>query len=127
MSANKRAFKTIIPGQCYQVPEYAIVEGKGIVETGGSILIPFVRGSKQYNDPDTPELVKEHGPQYGTLHEHLISVMIEDLKLKNKEVPSREGSLIITHLEEARHWMEERQKAREAEGVVGTYKPTVGH
>lgn len=126
MAANKRAFKTIIPGQSYQVPEYVIVEGKGIVETGGSYLIGFVRGSKVYHDPNTPDLVKQHGPQVGTLHEHLISVMIEDLKIKNAEVPSREGSLVITNLEQARHWMEERQKSREAAGVVGTYESTVG-
>jgi hypothetical protein len=37
----------------------------------------------------------------GTLHEHLLAMMIMDLKFKNTLVPSREGSLIITKLEEA--------------------------
>lgn len=124
MSTNKRAFNTVVPGHHYELPIYKIVEGKGIVETGEVVHLQFVRGSKVNIDPNAPQMVQDHGPLEGTLHEHLISAMIEDLKLKSKEVPSRESSIIITKLEEARHWMEERQKSREAEGVAGTYQPT---
>lgn len=127
MAINKRAFKTVVPGAHYELPVYRIEEGKGIVETGAVQPINFVRGSKQAGDPKTPQIVQDHGPLEGTLHEHLISVMIEDLKMKNAEVPSREGAIVITKLEEARHWMEERQKSREAAGVVGTYSPVEGN
>jgi len=49
--------------------------------------------------------------------------MIEDLKYKPSLVPSRETSLVITHLQEAQHWLEERTLAREAAGVLGIYQP----
>lgn len=127
MSINKRAFNTVLPGHHYQIPVYKIEPNVGIVETGEVVDLKFVRGTKKVQDKDTPDIVQQHGPLEGTLHEHLISVMIEDLKLKNSEVPSREGALIITNLEQARHWMEERQLSREAAGVVGTYKPVGGN
>ena len=127
MAINKRAFNTVIAGHHYELPIYRIEEGKGIVETGEVQHIQFVRGSKVAGDPKTPQIVQDHGPLEGTLHEHLISMMIEDLKLKNAEVPSREGALVITHLEIARNFMEERQRSREAAGVVGTYQPIAGN
>jgi len=37
-------------------------------------------------------------------------------------VPSRESSIAITKLEEARMWMEERTRNRVKAGVQGTYK-----
>lgn len=115
MSTNKRAFNTVEQGTHYQIPVYEVVDGKGIEETGELLDIKFVRGSK-LKDEDVEK-------RTGTLHEHLLSVMIEDLKFKNGLVPSRETSLVITHLQEAQHWLEERTNAREAAGVLGTYKP----
>lgn len=35
----------------------------------------------------------------------------------------RENALAITHLEEAGHWLEHRQREREARGVEGTHQP----
>lgn len=115
MSSNKRAFKTVEQGTHYELPIYKVVDGKGIEETGETHAIKFVRGSKVKEE----EVEKREG----TLHEHLLSVMIEDLKYKNGLVPSRETSLVITHLQEAQHWLEERESARTAAGVVGTYQP----
>lgn len=115
METNKRAFKTIELGTQYQIPVYKVVDGKGIEETGDLLSINFVRGSK-LKDEDVAK-------REGILHEHLLSVMIEDLKYKSSLFPSRETSIVITKLEEARHWLEERQKAREAAGVIGTYQP----
>lgn len=111
---SKRGFITHEKGTMYEVPCYTVVDGKGIEETDESVVINFVRGSKLKDE----EVEKRDG----TLHEHILSVMIEDLKFKNSLVPSREGSLAITKLEEARMWMEERTKAREASGTLGTYK-----
>lgn len=115
MSANKRAFHTVEQGTHYELPVYRVVDGKGIEETGETHPIKFVRGSK-LKDEDVEK-------REGTLHEHLLSCMIEDLKFKSSLVPSRETSIVITKLEEARHWLEEREKAREAAGVLGTYQP----
>jgi hypothetical protein len=49
-------------------------------------------------------------------------MMIMDLKFKNTLVPSREGSLIITKLEEAQQWVLKRQIDRKKREVQGTYK-----
>src|ERR1700710_209769 len=115
MSANKRAFRTVEIGTHYQIPVYAVIDGKGIEETGDVLDLYFVRGSRIKDEP-----VEK---REGTLHEHLISVMINDLKYKASLVPSRETALAITNLEQAQHWLEERTLAREAEGVLGTYQP----
>lgn len=97
------------------MPVYTVVEGKGIEQVSGpGVLVSFVRGSK-LKDEDVPK-------RDGTLHEHLLSMMIHDLKFKGTLVPSRENSLVVTKLEEALFWLEERQRARELAGVVGTYK-----
>jgi hypothetical protein len=112
---NKRAFTTLVSGHHYEVPVYQIEPGKGITPNGDYIAIQFVRGSKIENENRVPALE-------GTLHEHLVTVMIEDLKVKHAEYPSKETAMAITNLEQARHWMEEREKARDAAGVLGTYQ-----
>lgn len=48
--------------------------------------------------------------QDGITHEQLLGMMIYDLNLKNKEVPSRETSIAITKLEEALHRLQDRQR-----------------
>lgn len=112
---NKRAFLTVENGTHYELPIYRVVDGKGIEETGETHTLKFVRGSK-LKDEDVEK-------REGTLHEHLLSAIIHDLKFKQTLVPSRETAIVLTHLEDARHWLEERQKQRESEGVSGTYKP----
>lgn len=113
--AGKRGFKTVEKGTRYELPVYRVVDGKGIEETGETLSLKFVRGSKLAD-----ENVEK---REGTLHEHLLSCMIEDLKFKMSLVPSDETKLVVTHLQEAQHWLEEREKARTAAGVVGTYQP----
>lgn len=38
----------------------------------------------------------------------------------NQKYPCRENSLVITKIQEARHWLEARTKDRDARGVEGT-------
>lgn len=111
---SKRGFKIVEIGTTYYLPEWEVIEGKGIEQTGNDISIQFVRGSK----------VREEKVESkkGILHETLLSMMIEDLKYKSSLVPSREGSLALTKLQEALHWMEERKKDRNRRKVEGTYK-----
>lgn len=111
---NKRVFTTREQGTKYDLPIWTVVDGKGIELTGDYQRIQFVRGSKLKDE----EVEKRNG----ILHETLLSMMIEDLKFKNSLVPSRESSTAITKLQEALHWMEERQRERESREVVGTYK-----
>ena len=112
--SDKRYFKIIEEGTKYELPMYRVVDGKGLEQLDSNHTLCFVRGSKVKDE----EVEKREG----TLHEHLLSAMIHDLKYKQSLVPSRETAIVITKLEEARMWMEERQKAREAEGVAGTYQ-----
>lgn len=110
----KNEFKIVEEGTQYLIPEYRVVDGQSIVETGNHLPVNFVRGSK-LKDEEVPR-------RDGTLHEHLLSVVIHDLKHKNKLVPSREGSLVITNLEQAMHWLIQRQIDRKQREVEGTYK-----
>lgn len=111
---DKRNFKIIENGVSYALPKYKVEDGVGIVETGESVIVEFVRGSKLKE-----ETVEK---KEGTLHEHLLSALIHDLEFKNALVPSREGALALTNLQQARMWMEERQKSRQAANVAGTYQ-----
>ena len=58
----------------------------------------------------------------GILHEQLLGMMIKDLQYKSELVPSRESAIVITKLQEALFWLEERQRNREKRNVEGTYK-----
>lgn len=118
----KEDFKIVEDGTCYHLPLYEVVDGVGIVQLPmegtdghhGFHTISFVRGSK---------LGEENVPKRtGTLHEHLLACMIHDLEFKNKLVPSREGELVITKLQEALGWLRQRQIERTTRGVVGTYQ-----
>lgn len=110
----KEHFEIIENGVEYALPEYKVVDGKGIEETGQSVIVKFVRGSKLADE----EVEKKEG----TLHEHLLSMMIHDLQYKNGLVRSREGALVITKLQEALSWLRERQIDRQKRNVLGTYK-----
>ena len=111
----KEDFAVIEEGTQYELPNYEVIDGKGIqrVEAPG-LLLNFVRGSKLKGE-DVPR-------RRGTLHEHLLAAMIHDLKYKNGLVPSREGALVITKLEEALGWLRQRQVDRTKRDVVGTYQ-----
>lgn len=111
----KEDFQVLQEGVTYTLPMYDVVEGEGLVENGDMRqIINFVRGSKDAEDHIPPHT--------GTLHEHLLGMMIHDLQYKNKLVPSREGALVITKLQEALGWLRQRQVERQRRGVVGTYK-----
>jgi len=123
----KDDFQIVEEGCKYRVPEYEVVEGKGLqlvtgARTVGDRLYPadepieirFVRGSKLGSD--------NVEPKSGTLHEHLIAMMIYDLKFKNNLVPSKETSMVITKLEEALMWQQRRSIDRAKREVQETYK-----
>jgi len=110
----KEDFKIIIDGTSYELPTYDVEDGKGIIRTVEKIPLQFVRGSKLKDEE--VERVR------GTLHEHLLSLMIHDLQFKNDLVPSREGALVITKLQEALGWLRQRQIDRIKRDVAGTYQ-----
>jgi len=110
----KENFETVEEGTHYRVPQYKIVDGKGIVEIETMLDIKFVRGSKLKDE----EVEKREG----TLPEHLLSVMITDMKFKNSLVPCSESSQAITSMQNALNWMRQRQVDRIQRQVQGTYK-----
>ena len=110
----KEDFEIIEDGTFYQLPMYQVVDGEGIVRQDFTLNLRFVRGSKLGSED------VEKRP--GTLHEHLLSAMIHDLKIKNNLVPSRETALTITKMEEALHWCRARQIDRAKREVAGTYQ-----
>lgn len=110
----KEDFAIVEDGVTYLLPEYTVVDGKGIERIRGHQTLQFVRGSK-LGEEEVPK-------REGTLHEHLLACMIHDLHLKNGLVPSREGALVITKLQEALGWLRQRQIDRTKRDVVGTYK-----
>jgi len=119
----KEDFEIIEEGTVYHLPLYEVIDGVGIKRlpkhsegsgNHGFHAVCFVRGSKVGS-----ENVEK---RTGTLHEHLLAMMIHDLEYKNKLVPSREAALTITKLQEALHWQRQRQIDRTKRDVVGTYK-----
>lgn len=110
----KDDFTILENGAEYALPNYEVIEGKGLRETGRQTRINFVRGSKLGSD--------NVEPNEGTLHEHLLATMIHDLKLKNDLVPSRETSMVITKLQEALMWQQMRSIDRARREVQETYK-----
>ncbi|WP_456867606.1 hypothetical protein [Galbibacter sp. BG1] len=58
----------------------------------------------------------------GLQSEQLLIALIDRHKKLNARFPSREGSLMITKLEEALHWSEARVKERTQRGVMGDLK-----
>lgn len=55
--------------------------------------------------------------------EELMPALIQHLRDLNEVLPSRETSIAITKMEEAKMWLFERRAKREEQGVLGTYKP----
>jgi len=113
----KNDFEILEEGTSYLLPVYRVVDGKGleyVEDPAAQQRLNFVRGSKVNEE----EVEKREG----TLHEHLLAVMIHDLQYKNGLVPSREGALVITKLQEAQQWLLQRQIDRKSRDVEGTYQ-----
>lgn len=60
--------------------------------------------------------------QPGLQSEQLLLALIDRHKKLNEKFPSREGSLAITKMEEALHWLQARVKERMDRGVMGELK-----
>jgi len=107
-------FQVVEPGYIYEVPEYRVVDGKGLERTNNTYRIRFVRGSKDA-DENVPRLE-------GMMPETLIAVCKHSFEEKNKLVPARETSIIVRYLEDALCWLQRRQYLRRKAGTQGTYK-----
>ncbi len=107
--SEKAIFEKLQPYN-YLVPNYTVVEGKGIElitpysdvpagEEFNGLLIKMLRGSKVEGENTLPKID-------GVLVEQLLAVCIDHLKTVNVgELASRETSTAITHLETAGLWL----------------------
>ena len=66
--------------------------------------------------------VKEAGVN-GAQIEDVIDVLVERLQGFQQILPCRENEMAIMKLEEARLWLNERTRKRQAQGVEGTNQP----
>ena len=57
----------------------------------------------------------------GLTNEVLLDILIDRVVRLNGKYPCRENSLALTHMEEARGWLEERTRQRRSQGVEGQY------
>jgi hypothetical protein len=110
---NLRDVVTVKKGAKYSIPKYNVVKGEGLVLTDNVQSIEFVKGS----------IDGDQYAQEGTTTENVLSMLIEHLgHLNQGKLRNRHTSVAITKLEEARMWIEERKRDREARGVISTYK-----
>ncbi len=113
----KDDFQIIEDGAIYSVPIYqATSEGLKQKEDTGEKNDPFQNQLISFVRAET----NVTAANIGTLHEHFLKVMIHDLKLKNKEIRSRETSIAITKMEEAYNVLLQRQIDRTDRKVLGT-------
>lgn len=108
---NLRKF-TKIGSSAYYLPMYELVEGEGLVELEDKTRcigpLDFVKGGDN--------------PHKGIVTEGLLSALIDHLnELNTGDLRNRHTSVVITKLEEALFWIEERKRDRANRGVSGTY------
>ena len=76
--------------------------------------IQFIEKRPLNDGSGTLELVND-----GTTNEGLLAVLIDRLNYLQGKFPCRENAIVITKLEEARHWLEHRTNDRKARSVEG--------
>lgn len=64
--------------------------------------------------------VKEVGERNGWQNEELLAVLIDRMIYLDKLVPCKENIIVITKLQEALFWLEQRTKDRQERGVEST-------
>lgn len=98
------------PKGCNASHHYAVIVHGAGVEPPLRIDVLFQRGP-----------IKEAGVN-GITNEVLLAILIDRLSgFQNGQYRCRENALALTKLEEARHWLEARTRARVARGVEGTH------
>lgn len=74
----------------------------------------------------TPLLHSDANPD-GVCLEELLEQLLDELRVKNAAVPSRETSMVMTKLEEALLWQVRRGQVRGGFRVVGDPTKAAGH
>lgn len=99
--------KVLVEGHLYEVPNF---ENKG--KEGQ--LIQFIQ--KEPKEEGSTELVTVSD---GCTNEDLLGVVIDRLSFLQSKFPCKENACAITHLQEAKMWLEERTRNRVAKQVEG--------
>lgn len=99
--------KVLVPGHLYELENFENPNEAGQ-------LLQFIHKVPASND--SSELVTV---QDGTTNEEIMKVMIHRMKELNSKFPCRENSIVITKLQEAYFWLQERTRDRKERGVEG--------
>ncbi len=95
-----------------------------------NIFRPLSPGADR-SDIEVPEFQQFIQFQHGTIpengvngvtNESVLDLLALRLRALNKRFPCRENALAITHIEEARMWLQERTRVRENQGVEGKHE-----
>lgn len=73
-----------------------------------------------------PLLLSDENPD-GVCLEEMLEQLLDELRAKNAEVPSRETSLVITHIEQALLWQLRRGMVRAGLRAQGDSTKIAGH
>lgn len=82
----------------------------------GSQELQFIKKAPTSPTDETLETVTD-----GTTNEEVLAVLIDRIKYLNQKFPSRQNSIVITKLEEALMWLENRTAERKLRGVEGKH------
>ena len=106
---NKR-IEVLDPGHSYNLDNL----------DGGTQRLDFIK--KELSQKQPPEGGVLETVQNGTTNEAVLAVLIDRMRFLNEKLPSRQGSIAITKLEEALMWLEHRTRERLQRRVEGTNK-----
>lgn len=117
---NKRVYPST--EQCVHVEEDDTYGGAHIYYVDD--CYGFNNGKTDYNHEDGQIIRFIKKEDDGTItpgaqSEQLLIVLIDRHKKLNNRFPSREGSLAITKMEEALHWLQSRVEERIERGIMG--------
>lgn len=122
--SDKAVFNKLAPYN-YSIPNYRVVDGKGIrlekdlpldEVSPGTTRIVFLRGSKVEDENVLPKLD-------GVLPEQLIAVCIDHIEAVNTgNFKCSENDAVLDSLKEAGLWLLKRETNRRKANVLGTYQ-----
>ena len=100
--------KTLTPGHCYWLADFDDPQGIGQI-------IQFFE-----EEPIAPGSTTLRTVNDGTTNEEVLEMLIDRIGMLNAKVPCRENAIVLTHLETAKLWLENRTADRKKRNVEGT-------
>lgn len=103
------SFKCTVPGHTYLLPLFDKPEAVSIIQ--------FIHKEPVKEGSTDMKTIKD-----GITNEQLLEILEDRLTFLNEKFSSRENSIAITKIQEARMWLEKRTADRKKRGVEGTHQ-----